>query len=359
MGQNIASGPVDTAIGEYGYDEDDERDTLIEGGTLVLRWRKTIAILGFSFGLVGLLSGLLSPRQYKSTLTFLPEAEPENASAIALAASQLGFQLSSSSGDWWPAIYVEALKSRALLDPIARGTVTVTEEGSKEIPLADLLKIKGGNDEEKITNTVRRLREIINVGEDVKIRAVKLEAITQWPSVSYQLAQKLVKGVNDFNVQSRKTSASAERKFVEAQTVEAERMLRAAEARLQEFLQRNRVVTSPQLLFEQDRLQREVAIRQDVYATLARSREEARIREVRNTPVLTILEAPRIAAIGEPRGSVLRALLGGLLGGIVGILLAFGWTALRRTRESSDAKTQELMAVLYDATPRFLRSWMA
>jgi len=180
---------------------------------------------------------------------------------------------------------------------------------------------------------------------------VQLTVTTSWPSVSYALADRLIASVNKFNTQTRQSQASAERQFVQGRAREAEIALRDAEDRMQSFLQRNRIVASPDLTFERDRLQREISLRQQAYTSLLQSQEEARIREVRDTPVITILEKPALPAVGEPRHSLSK----GLMGALLGIILAVLFKAVGTARESPSERTQEFFRVLEDALPRFLR----
>jgi uncharacterized protein involved in exopolysaccharide biosynthesis len=166
----------------------------------------------------------------------------------------------------------------------------------------------------------------------------------------------LLRGVNRFNSETRKSQAVAERQFVEARAAEAEIALRQAENRLQDFLQRNRVIGgSPELAFERDRLQREVTLRQQLYTSLLQNREEARIREVRDIPVITVIEAPQLPVLSEGRKSVFKALLGALVGSVVGLLIAFFTHVMTVTRRQSSSEAREFFTLLEGATPRFLR----
>ncbi len=206
---------------------------------------------------------------------------------------------------------------------------------------------------------MRALAEIVKSREVRALGAVEVAVSTRWPSVSLSLTERLVHGVNQFNVETRKSQAAAERQFVEAQADEAERALREAEDRLQGFLQRNRETSSPQLAFEHDRLQRQVALRQQVYTTLVQSREEARIREVRDTPVITVLETPRLPVMPEPRRSVLRSVLGGLTGGLLGVLIAFLAQGIIAAQRQERGEAREFFHLVREATPRFLVRWIA
>jgi tyrosine-protein kinase Etk/Wzc len=334
-----------------------EAISLLAVGTAVLRRRRLIVALSFLGAAAGLASALLSSRIYAANATFIPE-EPDNkvTSSLALAAGQFGIKLPSSGGGWGPAVYAELLNSRALLQPIAGDTFQVPELG-RRVALMDLLRVKAAAPSLRLERAVRALSKKVTVQEDKKLGAVRLSVATKWPSVSYAVATRLVQGVNQFNLESRKTQAGAERRFVEAQALEAERALRDAEERLQLFRKSNRggVTGSPDLALEKDRLERDVTMRQQNYTSLSQSREEAKISEVRNTPVITVLEQPQLPVLPESRRSISKTLLGGIAGGILGVIIAFLAQGVSGARAGPTQEAREFFELVDEATPRFLR----
>lgn len=337
--------------------QDDDEISLLALGSVLLRWRRTIIALGVFGGLLGLAWGLTSTRVYTSEATFIPQGSEGGApSSLALAASQFGIRVPSSGGAWGPPVYVTLLRSRALLEPVALDTVVVAEQGGRRVAVMDLLEIEAPTTARRTEHAVRALGDIVTAREDKTLGAVKLTVTTRWPSVSLALAERLVHGVNRFNLQTRKSQAAAERQFVEAQAGQAERTLRGAEDRLQAFLQRNRgFANSPELAFAHDRLQGEVALRQQVYTSLLQNREEARIREVRDTPVITVIEDPQLPVVGEARKSALKGVLGGLAGAMLGMLIAFLAQGVAAARRASSDEARQFFQLVEEATPRFLR----
>jgi capsule polysaccharide export protein KpsE/RkpR len=219
----------------------------------------------------------------------------------------------------------------------------------------DLFEVKGSSPGLRLNAAVRLLGRIISAREVKALNAVEINVTTRWPSVSLSLAERAVSGVNQFNVESRKSQAASEAHFVGTLVAEAETALRDAEDRLQTFQQRNRVVASPELQFEQDRLERDVAIRQQMYTSLLQSREDARIREVRDTPVITVLEDPRLPVLPESRGAALRTVLGFLSGALVGVIAALFAHGLAGARRTPTEEAREFFELVEQATPRFLR----
>lgn len=329
--------------------------TAIGIASVLLRWRRVIIALGIAGGLLGLAQGLTSSRVYKSTATFLPQSSESSPSGLAQAASQFGIRVPSGSGGWGPQMYVALLRSRALLEPIAVDTFTITEEGGRRAALADLLAVEQAPSRRRVDLTVAALKARLVPGEDQVLGAVTVSITTRWPSLSLALADHVVERVNQFNLETRRSQAQAERRFVETQATNAEAALRQAEDRLQVFLQRNRSISGPQLSFEHDRLKRDVELRQELYTAWLKSREEARIREVRDTPVITLLEEPRLATVGEARGSIQRGISLGLAGAIIGVLLAFLAQGLKKARRAPGPDTREFLQLLEEATPGFLR----
>jgi uncharacterized protein involved in exopolysaccharide biosynthesis len=333
----------------------DEEISLLALGSVFLRHRMLIAAFALLGAVVAFLFAITGPKVYVSTVTFIPQASQQPTSGLALAASQLGIVVPSANGAWRPSMYIELLGSRELLEPIARDTLTVAEQRNRRFTVVDLLKIKAPNRGLQTEFAIKQLRSMIVPTEVKTLGGVRVKVATAWPSVSLALANRVVKGINDFNIKTRRSEAGEELRFVEEQAVEAESALRSAEDRLQAFLQSNRVIGSPELSFERDRLQRAVSLRQELQTSWLKSREDARIREVRDIPVITVFEAPRLPLLREPRKSAQKAILGGIVGGILGVLIAFisQMGAAARREHGEDAR--QFFDLVEEAKPKFLR----
>jgi uncharacterized protein involved in exopolysaccharide biosynthesis len=134
---------------------------------------------------------------------------------------------------------------------------------------------------------------------------------------------------------------------VEQQAAAADTALRIAENQMQAFLQRNRSIAgSPELTLEQDRLQRAVILRQTILTTLLQRREEARVKEVRDTPVITVVESPQLPVTGEPRRSAMKAIIGSLIAAGFGLVLALTLEALSADRRRFPGASMRWLRVL-------------
>ena len=326
---------------------------------LLLRRRRAILTCMVVGGLIGLLSGLLQHRTYRSTAVFLPQSNDLGASAagLALAASQFGVKLPQlGGGTFGPPVYTALLRSHELLAELAVDTVVVAEEEGRRVVLMDLLKVKGRSEAERVDRAVLTLRKRMQIREVKQINGVEVSVITRWPSVSHAVAERLVAEVHHFVQVTRQSQASAERKFADGRAADAEQALRAAENRLQSFMQRNRIVTgSPELTFERDRMQREVSLKQQLFNAMLQAREEARMREVRDTPVITELETPALPVLPEPRRSILKGAAGVIGGGLIALVLALFADGLAGARRTPSDEAREFLRLVDEAVPRVLR----
>ena len=78
--------------------------------------------------------------------------------------------------------------------------------------------------------------------------------------------------------------------------VEVKEDLTKSENVLKEFREKNRQVLSPQLLLEQERLIRDVQINATIYTELRKQFELVKIEEVKNIPVINVMDSARAPA---------------------------------------------------------------
>ena len=197
----------------------------------------------------------------------------------------------------------------------------------------------------------------MTVGSDAKTSIVTVGVATKWPFVSAAILNRLIAGVNEFDLNTRQTQAVAERAFVEARLGAARSELRDAEDRLQSFLASNREYrNSPALQFQYDRLYREVTSQQQVATTLRQDFEQARIDEVRNTPRITVIERPFVPARPDSRHLLLRIVLAGLIGVVITWPAALIVEGFRRSDRQSNADLDVVVEQLRSFVPATWRA---
>lgn len=317
--------------------------SLLRGRWRVMRW----VLVG---GLIAGIVASLRPTRYAASASFIPQASDPAVSGLASLAGQFGISLTPGGQSQSPDFYRALLGSRVLLSPVAADSFVVEELNGRTVAFLDLFEIEDENDARRFEKGVDRLSEILRSSANNSTGLVELSVATEWPSVSLAIVSSLMAGVHDFNQRTRQGEAAAERKFVESRLAVVGSELRAAEDELEQFLATNRQFeSSPELTFRHDRLQREVALREQVLTSLAQSYEEARIREVRNTPVISVVTPPTLPALPEPRRRILLGLAGMALGGLLGSLIVLVSASVARRKLDGDAAVDAWSQVAAEA----------
>lgn len=322
--------------------------SLVEVATLLLAQRRTIFRITSTVVLLSVAFALTRPTLYTSSASFVPEtSEGAPSGALALAA-QFGVSLGGAGSERGPQFYADLITSSEILRMtiIAEFPAPTLESGAEVIDLVHYYELESDNREEAIEDAMEELEEDLSVSVGRETSVVRLSVTTSDAALSKAVAEEILRLVNEFDLMSRQTQAGAEREFSGERLDAATEELREAERLLRDFLMENRVFAgSPQLQFENDRLQRDVGMRQEIVTSLAQAYEAARIDEVRNTPVLTQIESPRAPARPDAKGRLLIVILGGILGVMVAIPTALVRHATSSRSAEQDSELEKLSGV--------------
>lgn len=276
---------------------------------------------------------LLTPRSYTATASFYPETRRGGTSALGGFAAQYGIAVPGMGGDAGQSLqfYVELARSREILTRLLADSVQVPSEGVEKRAIGDELKIKGGTPAERIENGVQVLRLKIRPVPNATTGIIRLAVTTHSPMLSQALAERTIDLINEFNLRKRQSQGASERQFAERRLAEMTDSLTAAENRLQLFEQRNvQYQTAPHLRMEHRRLMNNLAAKQTLHTAMAQTYEQARMEEVRDTPVITILEKPAVPVRPDSRRGAQKVLFSIVLALVAGLVYAFGRTHLAR-----------------------------
>lgn len=313
---------------------------LLVMASAILRRRRLVGTIALSAFLVVVLLAFGAPRRYSASASFLPQTSTDNAGRLAGLAAELGIGAPQSSGES-PRFYADYLQSRRLLaaaavtryaTDAAVGAVQADSTSGGQT-LIQLFGIDEGSDAEDLDGAVDELKKVVRVRVNRETGVVTFGVSAPSAELAVAIVARMLELINTFNLESRRSQAGAQRVFVEGRLTEARADLRRTEDALELFLQRNREFrNAPTLLFQHDRLQRDVALRQQVVASLIQSYERARVDEVRDTPLITLVEEPVEPVRPEGRGLVLKGILSLFLGTLVGAIFALAFEYMARGR---------------------------
>lgn len=340
--------------------DDPEQISIVELLTVLLRRRGVIALSALlTFAIVVGIT-LAWPRSYTSESIFVPQQRKTPAGLTGLAA-QFGVMLPSLDAGQSPAFYADLLISHELLGAVVDTRYSYpAADGLATGTLLDAYHPWGATAAIRRERAIKKLADHIDAKAVARTGVVALTVTMPSAELSQQVNQRLLDLLNEFNLQSRQTTAGAERRFTEQRLREVEADLRQAEDRLQSFLQRNRDYrNSPELTFERDRLDREVTLKQTLFSQLTQAFEQSRIEEVRDTPVITIVEHPYLPVRPDTRYVLLKGLAALILGGLIGVGLALGRELFGRAQRADATAFAEFIALRRQLGRELLRPWLS
>jgi uncharacterized protein involved in exopolysaccharide biosynthesis len=318
--------------------EDDAgpQPTIDEVLGLLRRYRVRVLLWCALCGAAIVLITLLRAPTFTARTSFIPQSR-RNSSLAAGVAAQLGFALPGQDQTQSPNFYSDLASSDLVLGAIADSGVV---DGTRHrISLASFFDIDEKAPAVARARVITALRSRMSANVVQKTGLVELGAKTRDPNVSAALLQGILDELERFNQGSRRSQAAAERRFTERRFDEVRGELNTAEQRLVSFLERNRdFENSPLLRFEHDRLQRDVQLKSQVFQTLSQAVEQARIDEVRDTPVLTIIEPPSPPPVRDSRRLPLK--LAGALAFAIATALAVAVLVVLRSDERARARAR-------------------
>ncbi|PYO94570.1 MAG: hypothetical protein DMD62_04830 [Gemmatimonadetes bacterium] len=300
--------------------------TLVGMAAVVMRRRRLVIALPLITAALALALALVLPPVFTATAVFVPESPNHSRMPAGLAGlvGQLGLPIDLDAARS-PRFYADVLKSRALLEHTLLARYPDPRKAQADsASLLDILGVRGSDQDTRLARAVKRLASRIGTQVNTQTSMVTLSIELRYPTLAAAVANRMLADLDAFNSQTRQSQGRAQRQFVERRITEAGDDLRAAETQLRAFRERNRSwQESPLLTSQEGQLRRQVDIRQEVYMTLSREFETAKIEEVNDTPVITVIDPPVVPRERSKPRPLQLAVLGFVLGGVIALIWVF------------------------------------
>jgi len=338
---------------DYGYHYDEDEIDLLELAKTI--WNKRMFIIKVvAFGaVVGVLAALLSPKEYKSTATLMPEYSTESQGGASSLLRQYGGLLGMSGGsyasnsnairvDLYPNIvqstnfqlklmdqpfyfsdidaeatlfdYYTKLNSPGVLGILAEYTIGLPGKILGAILPKKELKtsIPSTENETLVLNLSKEQRSVI--GTLKQNITASLDESTGIVSVSVTLPDNVaaaavteytITELTEYLTEYRTEKVLRDLTFVEEQLATAEARFEEAQLTLAEFRDSNQGTLSAKAQTEEQRLNSEYQIAFNLYNGLTQQYEEAKLKVQEETPVFKTLEAVQVPLEDETSGAMI------------------------------------------------------
>ena len=338
---------------DYGYQYDEDEIDLLELAKTI--WNKRMFILKIvGIGaFLGVIIALLSPKEYKSTSTLMPEYSTESQGGASSLLSQYGGLLGISGGsynsnsnairvDLYPNIvqstnfqmqlmqqpfyfsdidttatlfeYFTELNSAGVLGFVAEYTIGLPGKILGGIlPKKELMtSVPGATEESLVLNLSKEEFEVINTLRG-KISA-SLDEESGIVSVTVTLPDNVaaaavteytIRELTEYLTEYRTEKVLRDLTFVEEQLATAEVRFEAAQLALAEFRDSNQGNLSARAQTDEQRLNSEYQIAFNLYNGLTQQYEEAKLKVQETTPVFKTLEPVQVPINDETSGAMI------------------------------------------------------
>jgi uncharacterized protein involved in exopolysaccharide biosynthesis len=284
---------------------------------------------------------LVWPKTWTATTSFVPEqALGSNNASLLGAIGGLGSLLGDAGGvsalsklKDGPSteFFADVLTSTELLTATLQTPFPDPDAPSAARPLLELIDVTGPTPERRFGNGLRKFKRRVLVVISRKSSIVNLSVTLGDPRLSAAVANRMLQLLERFNLERRQRASTEQRRFAEHRLSTARVELDSMERLKQSFLEANRnYYESPRLLALYEQLDRSVRVKEGILIGLTKTYEESRVAEVRDTPLLTVVDR----ATAPDRPLQRPVLWGGLAagGGVILTLVVIVFASLSDTR---------------------------
>lgn len=321
---------------------------------------------------LGLLVALLSPKEYQSSATLMPEYSSESQSGAAGLIEQYGGLIGLSSGSYagnsnairvelYPKIvqslpfmlklmdqefyyeeydttatvyeYFSEIYSPSVFSYAIKYTIglpfiikdALTGEEQPDIPLAAQTEDGVVSITEEQMEVIENLRGRVTASLDEETGIVSVSAKMPEAKVAARAAKFTIDELTQYLAEYRTEKVMIDLEFVEEQLTEAKTRFEQAQLELAEFQDSNEGNLSARARIEQQRLQSQYDLAFNVYNTLAQQYEQAKLKVQEETPVFKVLQPVQVPVRDETSGLMVLIVFVMLSG-----VISLGWIFIRK-----------------------------
>ncbi|HJQ12385.1 MAG TPA: GNVR domain-containing protein [Gemmatimonadaceae bacterium] len=327
---------------------------------IIARWRLVLYAIGATL-LVAALAAVLLPPVYEAHASFVTTGSGSSRMSAAMGAassaglqgiaSQFGLSTGADPAES-PNFYVKLIQSeelrRRLLNSRFQNPRSANPRDSAT--LLDILRIRNDDPVRRMEIALKKMQKSIVTDFDIKTNVVDLVVKARWSDLAAAMANRTIQLVDSFNREQRVTRARSRRVFLQNRVDSARLELQQAEERQRFFYEQNRQWrSSPQLVFEEGQLRRNVDVSTDLYLQLQQQFEAARLDEINDAALITVVDPAHAPHKAQwPRYWLLLA-SALAVGTLIGIMVAGSATILadwrRRNPDSAGALSESVAAL--------------
>jgi uncharacterized protein involved in exopolysaccharide biosynthesis len=263
----------------------------------------------------------------KATI-LLPEEKGGTFGGLAGLATQFGVNIpmGAQADLSSPSLLPDIIKSRSFSENILNKKF-YTDKIGREKTLLEILANEDGskykNRNTLVITSMGKLGKILKLEKKVNSPFSVISVTTTEPLFSKNLADSALIELEALNQYYKSKKINKKINFIKNRIKSVENELKVSELNLKVFNEKNRQISSPALLLEQERISRGLEIQKGIFLTLQQQLELAKIEEIQESSVIQILDKPQIPVDSFNINTKASVLLSSVIGLILGVLIGF------------------------------------
>jgi uncharacterized protein involved in exopolysaccharide biosynthesis len=283
--------------------------------------RPRLLLSGLAGALIAVgISFLFRPRYTATARSSIVNQRTMDASArLATFASELGIAGALAQNTDSPELFAAIAGGRqvariALADTFCTGP-------ARCVGVREAVRAPRDTSRAAVARQFKALARRLSVGVDARTGLLGFSVWADSPADAEGILRAVLRATSEVVITRRESQARNERISAEARFKELDRRRSIVEDSLTRFYEGNRAFeNAPRLNFRERQLSRQLDFWQSLATSVARDAESARLDEVRDVPVMTIVERP----FALPRKSRPRRSAFAVLGLCIGLALGIG-----------------------------------
>lgn len=261
---------------------------------LLLRRRRLLATVVLGVMTITAIYLFLQPNLYTSEATILPTGK--TTSSVSALKSLVGLAAALPASDEnSSALFPVILRSNLIVDAVLARQYAF--EHNRQLQTRTLREYFGQENPDRLR---KNLRDVTSIRADKQTGEINVGVQTAYPELSRAVLAEYLTQLEDFNLNKRRSSAKSDAEYLQKQIIVVDADLHQAEDNLETFQRFNMDwanTTSPEILKELGRLQREVDVKSSTYTMLLNQLETAKLETQKDIPVVRILDEPSLPTV--------------------------------------------------------------
>jgi uncharacterized protein involved in exopolysaccharide biosynthesis len=193
-------------------------------------------------------------------------------------------------------LYPSIINSETILKKVIYSKYIIPSSENNPKTLIEYWEIDEETEVENYEKALKKLRDDLDVSLNKVNNIVTINIWTTDAQLSSDILDSISLNVDEFIRVKRITNASEQRRWIENRLNSVKNDLKNSEEDFKNFrLKNRRILDSPELILVQDRLSREVLMHSSLYSELRKQYELAKIEEIKNIPIINVLDYSRPA----------------------------------------------------------------